>query len=122
MTNRIAPQRGLSLIGMILITGMIVIVGILGMKVVPEVIEYFKIVQAIKATAADTALAGASVGAVRNAYERRVIVDQISSVQPKDLDVSKDGNRLTLSFAYEKKIPLFGPVSLLIDFEGTTSK
>jgi hypothetical protein len=122
MTNRIAPQRGLSLIGMILITGMIVIVGILGMKVVPEVIEYFKIVQAIKATAADSALAGASVGAVRNAYERRVIVDQISSVQPKDLDVSKDGNRLTLSFAYEKKIPLFGPVSLLIDFEGTTSK
>jgi hypothetical protein len=122
MTNRIAPQRGLSLIGMILITGMIVIVGILGMKVVPEVIEYFKIVQAIKATAGDSALAGASVAAVRSAYERRVIVDQISSVQPKDLDVSKDGNRLTLSFAYEKKIPLFGPVSLLIDFEGTTSK
>jgi hypothetical protein len=122
MSKSIASQRGLSLIGMIFVTSIIVLVGILGMKVVPEVIEYFKILNDVKATAKDTALAGASVNDVRKAYERRVIVDQISSVQPADLDVSKDGSRLTISFAYQKKIALFGPVSLLIDFEGSSAK
>jgi hypothetical protein len=107
---------------MVLVTILVVVVGIFGMKVVPEVIEYFKIVQAIKAVSGEVSGKSASVADVRKAYERRVIIDQIQSVPPNDLDVTKEGNNVVLSFAYTKRIPVFGPVSLLIDFEGSTAK
>ena len=121
MAGTIARQRGLSLVGMIFVTGIIVLLAILIMKVAPEVIEYYKIMQDISATAKDSAASG-SVADARRAYERRAIVDQISSIQPQDLEVTKDGNRIVISFAYEKRISLFGPVSLLIEFEGSSDK
>ena len=34
--------------------------------------------------------------------------------------ISRDGGETEISFAYEKRIPLAGNVSLLIDFAGTT--
>ena len=41
-------------------------------------------------------------------------------VRGSDLVVSKDSGRTEIGFAYEKRIPLFGNVSLLIDYAGTT--
>lgn len=121
MARTISRQRGLSLVGMIFVTAIIVLVAILGMKVVPEVIEYYRINQAIHSTVKSVE-GGASVVEVRRAYERRQIVEQISSVTSQDLEITKDGGRITIAFAYTKKIPLFGPVSLDIDFEGSTDK
>jgi hypothetical protein len=119
--NRIS-QRGISLSGLLVWGVIIALVAITAMKVVPEVIEYTKILSSIKAVAQDPGLKQASVGDVRKAYERRAIVDQIAAITSQDIDISKDGNNLVLSFAYTKRIPLFGPVSLLIDFEGSTAK
>ena len=121
MARTLSRQRGLSLIGMIFVTTILVLVAILVMKVAPEVIEYYRISQAANSTV--KAVEGsASVNDIRRAYERRQIVEQISSVTSKDLEITKDGSRVTIAFAYTKKIPLFGPVSLVIDFEGSTDK
>ena len=66
---------------------------------------------------------GASVAEVRRAFDRRANIDQIDDViKGTDIDVTKEGNTLVLSFAYSRQIPLFGPVSLLIDFEGASSQ
>ena len=55
------------------------------------------------------------------AYLKRVEIDGAGSVAPDDLDISKEGNEIVISFAYPKKIPLFGNVSLLVEFEGSSS-
>lgn len=119
--NRIS-QRGISLSGLLVWGIIIALVAITSMKVIPDVIEYTKILSAIKAVAQDPGLKQASAGDVRKAFARRADIDQINAVTPQDIDVSKDGNNIVLSFAYTKRIPLFGPVSLLIDFEGSTAK
>jgi hypothetical protein len=59
---------------------------------------------------------------VRAAYTRRADTSYIQSVTAQDIDVSKQGNELVLSVSYTRRIPLFGPVSLLIDFEGSTGR
>jgi hypothetical protein len=64
---------------------------------------------------------GASVSDIRNSFTRHAMIDQISSITAQDLDISKEGNEIVLAFAYTKKIPLAGNVSLLIEFEGTTA-
>ncbi len=122
MVKKVTCQRGLTLTGMLLVTTLVVVVGILGMKVVPELIQYWKVLRVIKAVAQDNDVRGGTVADVRAAFDRRANIDQIDAVTFKDIDVTKEGNNLVLSFAYTKRIPLVGPVSLLIDFEGSSSR
>ncbi|MFZ5512516.1 MAG: DUF4845 domain-containing protein [Pseudomonadota bacterium] len=114
-------QRGLSLVGLILIGGLLVMVALVGMKVAPSVIEYFTILRNVKAMAASGELRGATVPDVRKAFDRRADVDDIKSISSKDLDITKEGNDVVISFAYEKRVHLFGPVSLAIDYQGSSA-
>jgi hypothetical protein len=40
----------------------------------------------------------------------------------KDLDISSVNGEVEVSFAYDKKIPLVGPASLLIEYQGSTAR
>ena len=42
--------------------------------------------------------------------------DDITTISGKDLEIQKADDDFVISFAYTKKIPLFGPVSLSIDY------
>jgi hypothetical protein len=114
-------QRGVTLSGLLMAAVVIGIVVMLAAKVAPDVIEYFQIMQSIKEITADPAMKTATVADIRKAYEHRAIVERIENVKPADLDISKDGNDIVLSFSYERKIPLLTNISLLIDFEGSSS-
>ncbi len=118
-----STQQGLTLTGLIFAGLLIALVAVVGMKVVPHVIEYGKIVSNIKAIAGDASLKSASVAEIRRAFDRRANIDQIDDViKGSEIDVTKEGNDLVLSFAYSRQIPLFGPVSLVIDFEGASNR
>jgi len=119
MKQTLKKQRGISLTGLIFGGGVLFFVVVLGLKVFPDYMEYFATLQNIKATTQDPSLRGAAVAQIRKAYEVRNVI-QPGGVEPKDLDISKEGNDVVLSFAYSKKIPLFYNVSLVIDFEGSS--
>ena len=117
-----ASQRGITLTGLLMGGIVISLVALLGMKVAPDVIEYGKIMSNMKAVSGDSSLREATVAEVRKAFDRRADVDHIQVIKGSDLDITKQGNSLVLSVAYTRRIALFGPVSLLIDFEGSTAK
>lgn len=113
-------QSGLGLSGLLVAAIVVATLALLGMKVVPEVIEYFQIVKAIETVSKDDS-AKNSVTEVRKAFDRHANIDNISAIKGQDLEVTKDGGQVVISFAYEKRIPLFANVSLLIDFQGSSS-
>jgi hypothetical protein len=114
-------QKGISLLGVLIVGFALVILTVLIMKVAPEYIEYFGIKQNVNAVAADASLREANVSAVRLAYAKRAEINQSKSVGYQDLVIAKDGGIWQISFAYSKTIPLFANVSLLLDFEGSSS-
>lgn len=114
-------QRGVSLSGLLVAAVILAVVSLLGMKVVPDVIEYFQILKTVKAISGDPGVKN-SVADVRRAFDRAATIDNISSITPQDLDITKDGGNLVISFGYEKRIALFGNVSLLIDFQGSSQQ
>lgn len=114
-------QKGVGLSGLLIWAFILVLGAIGGMKVVPAVIEYFTIVKNVKAMTADGQLNNASVTDIRNAFDRRASVAYITDISGADLDISKNGNEVVIEFAYTKKIPLGGPVSLNIDFVGSSA-
>jgi hypothetical protein len=111
-----ARQRGLSIIGLIFIG--LIVVGLLaiGFKTVPAVVEYIAIERAVQKIKNE----GSTVREIQSAFDRHATIDDITSISAKDLDITKDGDMVVISYAYQKKIPIIDNVSLLIDFSGTT--
>ncbi len=120
MKLSIRRQRGIGILSLLIGGGMFFFVSLLGMKVVPDVLGYFTVLKNIKATAHDPGNSGASVTQIRSSYITRIQVEGGSSVAAEDLEITKEGNEIVISFAYSKKIPIFANVSLMIDFEGSS--
>lgn len=100
-----------------IIVGLIVVALLaLGFKVVPAVIEYIAIERAVQKIKNE----GNTVRDIQAAFERHRTIDDITSITSKDLDITKEGDRIVISYAYQKKIPILDNVSLVIDFAGTT--
>jgi len=112
-------QRGVALSGLLFWGFVIAMTAVLGMKVGPEYLTYFKIIKATKAVAASSA--NKTVPEIRAAFGKYMDVEHVSTITPADLDISKQGNEIVISFGYEKRIPLFYNISLMIDFQGSSS-
>jgi hypothetical protein len=115
-------QRGVTLTGLITWGVIIALLAVLGMKVSPHVIEFYKVRNAMKAIANDGSIKSGTVADVRNSFDRRADTDYIETIKGSDIDITKEGNSLVLSISYSRQIPLFGPVSLVIDFEAASNK
>jgi hypothetical protein len=106
--------------GVLLLLIAIVFVAIIGMKLVPAYIEYFTVKKAVTTMAQSGELRNATVADVRKAFQSRAAIDDITAVKATDLEITKDGNGIVVGFAYEKRIPLFSNISVLIDFAASS--
>jgi hypothetical protein len=109
-------QAGVSLTGLIVLLAIIGAIAVLGMKVVPTVTEYM----AIKKAIVTAKMAGSTPAEVRSSFDKQAEVGYIDSISGKDLEIVPQNGVMEVSFAYEKRIPLVGPASLLIDYQGST--
>jgi len=110
-------QKGLSLSGLIVLLVVVGLIAVLAMKITPTFTEYLSIKKAINSVKAN----GGSVVEMRAAFDKQADVGYIDSISGKDLDIVKNGDDADISFSYQKVIPLVGPVSLLIDYDGSTN-
>jgi hypothetical protein len=113
-------QRGLALTGLIFWGIVIVLVAVLSMKVVPTVIEYFKISKDCKAVIGQMG-PEATVTDVKVAFDKYADIDQLG-FKSSQLDISKENGKIVLAFDYEKRIPLFANVSLVLAYKGSTAE
>ncbi|MGS0742022.1 DUF4845 domain-containing protein [Glaciimonas sp. GG7] len=110
-------QQGFTLIGLIVWIAILGFIVVIAGKVAPTAIEYMSIKKAITAVKAK----GGTVKEIQDAFDRQADVGYIDSIHGKDLDITKNGDDVEISFAYQKKIPIIVPVSILIDYSGTTA-
>jgi Domain of unknown function (DUF4845) len=111
-----APRRGVTLIGLLAWAIVVGFVGYLLVRVVPTVTEFYTIQGVVDRIAASPAN---TVAEIRGAFDKQRQIDAtITSVLGKELDITKENDRVVISFAYEKEIELFGPVFLLIKYAG----
>ncbi|MFD2368358.1 DUF4845 domain-containing protein [Pseudoduganella sp. GCM10020061] len=110
-------QRGISLVGLIVVLAILGFAGILAAKILPAYMEYSNIKKAI----ADTKEAGGSITEMHRTYSKAREINDITAVRATDLVISKETGDTEISFAYDKVIPLVGNASLLLEFQGTTA-
>jgi hypothetical protein len=109
-------QRGVSLIGMLAWAVVVGFVGYVLVRVVPTLLEFQAIQKAINNIAASPA---PTVAGIRNAFERQKEIEySIESISGKDLEITKENDKVVIRFAYDKEIELIKPVYLLVKYEG----
>lgn len=116
-----ARQRGFSLIAQGLFACVFILLAMLVIRVSPAVVEYFTIAKHVTAVAKQANSQGMAVDAIRESFDKRALVDDVQSLRGADLDVSKEAGEVVITFAYAKKVPLVGAVSLCFDFQGGTT-
>lgn len=111
MKNR---QRGISFIGILFVAGVLACAGVLGAQVLPTLIEFQAITKAVNKAATE----GGTVPEVKAAFDRAAAIDNIESISGKDLQVTKEGDKVVVSFAYNREIHMAGPAYLLLKYTG----
>jgi hypothetical protein len=113
-------QRGVALSGLIFWGVIITLLAVLAMKVVPTTIEYYKILKDAKASVNKVG-PDATVADVRRTFDNFANIDSLD-FKPEQLDISKENGKIVASFDYDKVIPLFANVSLVIRYKGSTAE
>ncbi len=108
-------QRGVTMFGLLFWAIIIGVGALVGMRVVPTVVEYYTIVKAVNRISAEEA---GTVPQIRAAFEKQKAIDLITSISGKDLDITKENEKVVIGFAYDREIELIKPVYILIKYEG----
>ena len=106
-------QSGFSLLGMLFVVGVLASAGVLAAQAFPTVLEYQAVLKAVQ-----KASAGNTVGEVKQIFDKAAQIDDINSISGKDLEVTKEGDKVVVKFAYNKEIHMFGPAFLLLKYIG----
>jgi hypothetical protein len=109
-------QRGVTLFGLVFWAATIGILAYILVRTLPTVNEYLTIQRAVEQIARGQP---ATVAEARVAFDKqRDLEYSISSIAGKDLQITKENDKVVISFAYDKEVPLYGPVYILIKYEG----
>jgi hypothetical protein len=106
-------QSGISFIGVLFVVGVLAFVGVIAAQALPTVLEFQAITKA-----ATKATEGNSVPGARAIFDKAAQIDDIKSITGKDLEVTKEGDKTVVSFAYNKEIHIAGPAFLLLKYAG----
>jgi hypothetical protein len=113
-------QRGVTMIGWICLLVPVAITLYAAIRVAPEYMNHYKLVQAMKETAnqlkSDETL---TPDTIRKALGRRFDTGYIDRPAVKDIIVARGENGWAMAAEYEAVVPLFGNLHLLMDFKTT---
>jgi hypothetical protein len=116
--DKAGRQRGITLFGLLFWAVLVGFLALIGMRVLPALNEYFTIKRAVNRIATE----GSTVAEIRAAFEKQKDIEySIVSISAKDLSITKDNDKVVVSFAYDKEVELVKPVFLLIKFEGRSN-
>jgi hypothetical protein len=114
MTGQLGTrQKGISFIGLIFVAAMVAMTGVVIAQVFPTVLEFLAV-----QSAAQKASTGQSVAEVREIFSKAASVDNIKSMSAEEIDVTKEGDKVVVSYHYQREIHLVGPAYLTLKYEG----
>lgn len=116
-------SRGITLIGFVLLLGVVGFFGYLAMRLVPMYVEYMGVVRAMEQLKGEPNSRNMSPEEVRrNLYFKfnTQYVDE-EAIPPQAIQVKREGNASTLRIKYERRVPFIHNLELLGTFDKTVS-
>ena len=113
---KIRRQRGMSIIGFILILSMTIFVSYICMKIVPIYMEYYSVVSALNGVASERGSARLSPYDLKVKVLNRLYVSYSANVKESHIKVVR-GNGVHLRVVYEVRTPVMGNLDVIAKFD-----
>lgn len=114
-------QRGATFLGMVTIIAILGFALYGGIRLTPMFLEYMAVVRALDQTAKEYSSGSAGVEQLRTSLARRWEIEDIHSIDWKEIEIKKAGSGLSMRAWYRAEAPFVGNVSLVADFDKTVA-
>lgn len=112
-------QAGATLLGMLFIGAMLFFVALIAMKIFPAYQEYFSVKTIIREMNKES-LSGKSNKEIQDSFNKKANVGYVTVIKGSDLTIEKNSaGEPQVSAQYQVVTPLFGNMSVLMDFDAT---
>ncbi len=113
---RVYRQKGMSIIGFLMVLAMVIFVSFIGMRIVPIYLEYYSVVNALNGVASEKGSANLSLYDLRVRVLNRLYVSYSENV--KETDIKKVRSRgVYLRVAYDVRKPVIGNLDVIATFD-----
>ncbi len=102
-----SKQRGMTVIGLLLVLIAIGFVAVVAMKVVPMYIQYFSIKSTIESILKEPQVAQMSAQEIQNGIQRRFDIGYVNNITARDLKIRNDRSGRVLDLVYQDERELF---------------
>lgn len=113
------PQQGMTFIGLLCILALVGTIGYGGVRLVPVYLNYMKLARTMESAATEFKGESADLGAVHKSLDRHWAIEDITAVDQKDIEITRDDGGLQLHVAYDDTVPYIGNISLTVHFDKT---
>ena len=112
-------QRGMTMIGLLCILALCGTIGYAGLRLLPLYLNYMKVARSMDAAASEFKTDSPDAGSVRRSLEKHWQIEDISTVEAKDVEIVKDEGGIAMHVAYDDSSPYISNVSLTVHFDKT---
>jgi len=113
------PQQGVTFIGVLCILVLVGTIGYGGVRLVPVYLNYMKLARTMESAATEFKGENADLSGVRKSLDRHWAIEDITAVEQKDIEITKDDSGMQMHVAYDDSVPYIGNVSLSVHFDKT---
>ena len=113
-SERSGRQRGITVIGMLILIIAIAFVALIAMKVVPMYIQYYTIKSTVESIRKEPQLAQMSAQDIHNAIQKRFDIGYVDKIAAKDLKIRNERNGRVIDLVYQDERELFYGLAVLL--------
>lgn len=110
-------QQGMTGIGWLIVLGLIAFFVFIALKMFPVYSENFNVISSIKSLKNEPQVTKRSKADVMGLIMKRFQINDVKNAGRKNVTIGKRGGVLTVNVKYDVKTKLFGPLSLVAEFD-----
>ena len=113
-------QRGITLIGFVVILALVGVLAYLGMKVFPIYEQFFSVRSAMKGVASEPGVGQMDPAKIKDLFFRRLYVNYADEdLKPENIKIERKDNGYTMTVNYEVRRPLIADLDIIGKFNET---
>ncbi len=113
-------QSGMTFIGILFIVGLIALPAYAGIRLSTVYLNYMKVARSMDSIRSEFK-GTPDEGGIRRSLEKHWQIDDISTPDVREVEITRDNGVVTLHLAYVDSVPYLGNISLQVNFDKTVT-
>jgi hypothetical protein len=118
-SGRSGRQRGITVIGMLLLIVVLAFAALVAMKVIPMYVQYYTVKSTVESIRKEPQVTQMSVTDIHNAIQKRFDIGYVDNVRARDLKIRQDRGGRVLDLVYEDERELFYGLHVVLRVDET---